>query len=376
MERIIYKHVYNHLIQNKLIYQYQSGFLPKHSSVHQLIELYNTILNSLEKKELCCFVFCDFSKAFDKVWHKGLIHKMNCYGIKGNLLKWFENYLYCRHQKVVNRDSSSSYVSVSAGVPQGSVLGPLLFLVYINDIGDKLLSLSRLFADDTSLGYASQDEDQIKYVINHDLHELGDWSKRWLMSFNPDKTEIMLFKNVENSTNFYFYFDGKLIPLTSDHKHLGITFSEEAKWNKHVENLIKSVSKHICVLRKLKYKLNRKNLEKLYLIYIRPIFEYACEVWDNCGVSNSCKLVRLQLEAVELSPDFQSLPTHNIYIVKLAGRDWKKEQLGESSNYYIISKTVAHPLIYSILSHQQSKVRLCIPFEMATILLFHSVDYL
>ena len=103
---------------------------------------------------------------------------------------------------------------------------------------------------------ASQDEDQIKIVINHDLHELGDWSKRWLMSFNPDKTEIMLFKNVENSTDFYFY--GKLIPLTLDNKHLGITFSEEAKWNKHVENLIKSFSKHICVLRKLKYKLNRQ----------------------------------------------------------------------------------------------------------------------
>jgi hypothetical protein len=76
-------------------------------------------------------------------------------------------------------------------------------------IGDELLSLSSLFADDTSLGYASQDEAQIKYVINHDLHELGDWSKRWLMSFNTDKTEIMLFKNVENSTIFFFYFDGK-----------------------------------------------------------------------------------------------------------------------------------------------------------------------
>ena len=118
---------------------------------------------------------------------------------------------------------------------EGSVLDPLLFLVYINDIGDKLLSLSRLFADDTSIGYANQDEDQIEYVINHDLHELGDWSKRWLMSFNPDKTEMMLFENVENSTNFYFYFDGKLIPLTSDHKHLGITLSEEQtcrKFNK------------------------------------------------------------------------------------------------------------------------------------------------
>ena len=98
------------------------------------------------------------------------------------------------------------------------------------------------------------------------------------MSFNPDKTENMRFKNVENSTNFNFYFDGKLIPLTSDHNLLGITFSEETKWNKHVENLIKSVCKHICVLRKLKYKLNRQNLEKLYLIYIQPIFEYACEV--------------------------------------------------------------------------------------------------
>ena len=96
-----------------------------------------------------------------------------------------------------------------------------------------------MFADDTSFGYASQDEDQIKYVINHDLHELGDWSKRWLMSFNPDKTEFMLFKYVENSTNFNFNFDGKLIPLASGDKHLGITLSEEAKWNKHVENLIK-----------------------------------------------------------------------------------------------------------------------------------------
>jgi hypothetical protein len=81
MERIVYRHVYNHLVNNNLIYKYQSGFLPKHSTVHQLLELYNSILNSLEKKEFSCFVFCDFSKAFDKVWHTGLIHKMNSYGI-------------------------------------------------------------------------------------------------------------------------------------------------------------------------------------------------------------------------------------------------------------------------------------------------------
>jgi hypothetical protein len=99
MERIIYKHVYKHLHSNNLIYQYQSGFLPEHSTVHQLIELHNTILNSIENKEFNCFVSCDFSKAFDKVWHNELIHKMNSYGIKGNLLSWFKNYIHKRKQK-------------------------------------------------------------------------------------------------------------------------------------------------------------------------------------------------------------------------------------------------------------------------------------
>ena len=130
----------------------------------------------------------------------------------------------------------------------------------------------------------------------------------------------MLFKYVKNSTNFNFYFDGILIPLASDHKHLGITLSEEIKWNKHVENLIKekdkkkkSVSKHVhvCVLRKLKCKLNKQYLEKLYLIYIRPIFESGTTV---------VSLIRANWRdyswrQLELAPNFQSLPTQNIYLV-------------------------------------------------------------
>ena len=175
-----------------------------------------------------------------------------------------------------------------------------MFRIYINDIGEKLISLSRLFADDTSLGYSSQSVDQIKTVINHDLLELNAWSSKWLMSCNPEKTEILFFSNTGNIDNIEFSFNGKSIPLSTSHKHLGVILSQNAKWNEHLENMITNITKHLGILRKLKFSLNRSNLEKMYLVYIRPLFEYACEVWDNCGIGYSDKLVKLQLDAARI----------------------------------------------------------------------------
>jgi hypothetical protein len=110
-------------------------------------------------------------------------------------------------------------------------------MLYINDIAENLISLSRLFADDTSFSYSSRDELQIKIVIDHDLTELDEWSKKWLMSFNPDKTEIMLFSNTD-IPEFNNTFNGRTIPITNSHKHLGVTFSSDAKWNIHIENIL------------------------------------------------------------------------------------------------------------------------------------------
>ena len=140
-------------------------FLPKYSTVHQLLEMYSCILNSFEKKRNKLFCFCDFSKAFDKVWHKGLLHKMKAYGIDGSLLKWFENYLHARKQRVVINNSSSNIGDVSAGVPQGSVLGRPLLIIYINDTAENLTSLCRLFADDTSFNYSGHDDEQINLLL-------------------------------------------------------------------------------------------------------------------------------------------------------------------------------------------------------------------
>ena len=119
------------------------------------------------------------------------------------------------------------------------------------------------------------------------------------MSFNPDKTEIMIFSNVEYP-ELLFSLNERTIPVVTSHKHLGVTFSADAKWNDHINNIATSISKHLNVLRKLKYRLNRQNLEKLYITFIRPIFEYASELWDNCGIGNIDKLEKLQLEAARI----------------------------------------------------------------------------
>jgi hypothetical protein len=137
-----------------------------------------------------------------------------------------------------------------------------MFLIYINDIGEKLVSLSRLFADNTSLGYSSQSVDQIKTVINDDLLELNAWSSKWLMSFNPQNTVTLFFSNTGNIENIEFSFNGKSIPLSTSYKHLGVNLSQNAKWNEHLENMITNITRHLGILRKLKFSLNRSNFDK------------------------------------------------------------------------------------------------------------------
>jgi hypothetical protein len=154
---------------------------------------------------------------------------MNSYGIRGNLLAWLKNYLHGRKQKVVIRDSSSPLSGASTDVAQVSVLGFLLFLIYINDIGETLLSLTRLFTDDTSLRYSSSSPDTLELLVSHDLNKLSTWSEKWLMSFNPDKTKIMICSNMEIPNNLNISFNGKLISNSSSHKHLGVTLYHEVK---------------------------------------------------------------------------------------------------------------------------------------------------
>jgi len=131
LERVVFNKLIEFLLRNELLYKYQAGFLENHSTETQLVEIYHKICQAIEGKKGIQFVFCDYSKAFDRVWHRGLIEKLIAHGIEGSLLKWFKSYISGRKQCVVLENMKSEYLTPNAGVPQGSVLGPLLFLIYI-----------------------------------------------------------------------------------------------------------------------------------------------------------------------------------------------------------------------------------------------------
>lgn len=312
MERVIFKHIYNYLHENNLIYKNQSGFLPGHSTVYQLIDIYNQICKAFDEKKSTCMVFCDIFKAFDRVWHKGLIFKLKQYGISGNLLNWLSHYLTNRNQKVFIGSSYSSTKFLNAGVPQGSVLGPLLFLIYVNDIAEPLLSSTRLFADDSSLAVSSSDIRVIERTLNGDLHKILNWSKQWLVNFNPSKTEVVFF-SLNHTAPPSLKFDNVTLNFVEHHKHLGVILSNNGQWHEQITCIIKSANKLLGSMKLLQFKLNRKTLNQIYISYLRPKLEYASIVWDSCTNYEKDSLERLQYEAARIVTGL----TRSVSIIKL-----------------------------------------------------------
>jgi hypothetical protein len=281
LERVVFKHLYNYLRDNGLLSPNQSGFQQGDSTVNQLSYLYHTFCEALDKKKDVHIVFCDISKAFDRVWHEGLIYKLQRIGINGCLLHWLKNYLSERFQRVVIRGQASELGLIKAGVPQGSVLGPLLFLIYINDLTAVTRSNMKLFADDTSLYVEFDNPQTASDIINEDLEKVQSWADQWLVKFSPSKTNLMTcsYKKKDYPP---IKFNNKTLTSVDSQKHLGLTFSSNLVWSSHIEQILKSVAPMADVLKKLKYNLDRKTIETTYHSFIRPKLEYGSHIWDNC----------------------------------------------------------------------------------------------
>ncbi|PJE78229.1 hypothetical protein CI610_02839 [invertebrate metagenome] len=301
MERCIFKYVHNFLHAHSLLSPHQSGFRHGDSPVNQLLAITHDIYSALDHGKEIRMVFCDISKAFDRVWHKGLLSKLSGFGIRGSLLKWFENYLYNRKQRVVIKGKFSNWSEIKAGVPQGSILGPLLFLLFINDIVKDIRANIKLFADDTSL-YVIIDSPRISAVdLNFDLRKIHEWSVNWLVNFNPTKTETLLISKKTNSPiHPPLHMNNILLSEVSSHRHLGLTLSNNGGWTDHINLIISKVSPKLNILRRFKFTLGRTSLQTLYFTLIRPIFEYGNIVWDNLTKTQSDMLENLQLEAARI----------------------------------------------------------------------------
>ena len=239
----------------------QSGFRPSDSCINQLLAITHEIFEAfdcnppLEVRS----VFLDISKAFDKVWHKGLLYKLKSMGISRDLFNLLENYLSVRLQRVVLNGQTSSWRPVLAGVPQGSILGPHLFLVYINDLPNELKSNTKLFADDTSLFTIVKDKQESADVLNNDLSLISKWAFNWKMLFNPDTDkpaqEVLFSRKKKTQNHPNISLNNIQVERVSHQKHLDIKLDEKLNFKEHIDSTILKVNSGIAVIKKLRYSL-------------------------------------------------------------------------------------------------------------------------
>ena len=300
-EKIVFVRLYNYLIEIGYLHNLQSGFRPGHSTVLQLTYVVHQIYSSLEEGKEVRGVFLDISKAFDKVWHEGLISKLKFLGIKDTLLKWLESYLSNRFQRVVVEGTNSNWEKVNAGVPQGSVLGPLLFLIYINDITDNIQSEAFLFADDTMILDVVDSPVKSAAKLNTDLASITSWADKWMVTMNPGKTRSMIFSVKKNKPDHpSLLLNQAIIPDVNVHCHLGINLSSDLSWQHHISIISERAAKRLNMLKGLRFRLNRSTLNSMYISFIRPLMEYGDFIWDGCGSECSNALDRIQFDAARL----------------------------------------------------------------------------
>lgn len=221
----------------------------------------------------------DFSKAFDTVPHNRLLNKLKRYGIQNKTHAWISNFLKCREQRVVVGGEHSTWTNVTSGVPQGTVLGPLLFLIYINDIPDKIRSTVRLFADDCVL-YREINNQSDSQELQKDLNELAKWEHDWQMHFNPKKCFVMRLTHARNVKHFNYTLGNATLQETDSHPYLGVCITKYLTWNKHIHQITASANRTLAFIRRNLYSYPQNIKTTAYTTLVRPLLEYLASVWD------------------------------------------------------------------------------------------------
>ena len=302
-EKLVHSRLYSFFEKNKIINDCQYGFQKNKSTEQALIDIQSKIIDAFERKETPCCIFLDFAKAFDTVNHNILLHKLEYYGIRGTQLQWIRSYLTNREQCVQVGNKRSTFLQITCGVPQGSVLGPLLFLIYINDIvkSSKILKF-QLFADDTCLFYSHRDTKTIESTVNSELTLIYDWLLANKLSLNVKKSNVLTFRNKSQTDQMMLNLKINEQPIEEkiSAKYLGILFDNKLTWIHHIDHISKKLIKSNGLLAKVRHFLPHEKTKAVYNAIIQPHIDYGCLSWSSAAPSNIEKLAKLQRKAIRI----------------------------------------------------------------------------
>ena len=290
LEKVMANKLMNYMESNNLFYQHQYGFRPKHSTIHPIIHLLNQIAeeNDNSTKDLTLSVFIDLSKAFDTISHDILLSKLDNLGVRGIAKSWFESYLTDRKQYMELYDNKSPLVNITCGVPQGSILGPILFLIYVNDISNSTKINILSFADDTTVTLSSPDIPKLYSTMNQELEKLNDWFRANRLCLNVKKTKYILFRptiTFPRNVDECIYMNGQeVIRIGNDQneksfKFLGLYLDETLSWKFHIQNVCSKISRSNYIINKVKNILPKSSLRTLYSSLIQSYINYGIIIW-------------------------------------------------------------------------------------------------
>ena len=304
LERIVYKRLINFLNHNNILSDSQYGFRNKYSTSLALINIANKIVDAFEENSFLIGIFIDLSKAFDTINHNILLAKLNYYGIRGTANNWFHSYLTKRFQCTRYKSCTSDLKEIVCGVPQGSLLGPLLFILYINDLSTATNLFSYiLYADDTNIICSDQNINSLCKKVNENLAKISEWFHSNRLSVNTKKCNYMLFsnrlRNVDLS-HFHVQLNNINIPRVETTKFLGVHLDSNLTWRSHISEIQTKVSKNVGVMSKLSYMLPKYALRMLYCTLVLPFFSYCNLVWANTFPTSLKQLNALQNKAIRI----------------------------------------------------------------------------
>ena len=290
----------DHFDRHQVLCDEQHGFRVKRSCESQLLITIDDITRNMEEGDQTDIILLDFAKAFDKVPNARLLHKIEFYGVRQNTLEWIKQFLTNRTQSVILENHKLDPLDVVSGVPQGTVMGPLLFLVYINDLPEATSSSARPFADDCLL-FRRIKKIQDAVDLQNDLSSLEEWERKWQMCFHPEKCIVIRVPGKRQFHQTSYTLHEHTLDVVDSGKYLGVTINKDLTWTKHINQTIGKASKTLGFLRRNLGRCTTKTKATAYTTLVRPVLEYASPVWDPHQITTTRDIEQVQRRAARFA---------------------------------------------------------------------------